>query len=390
MTLAVEAALACLDQVEPLTFGGIFFASMTSPFRQHQVASSIATACDLPRDILSCDFSGSERAGLAALAAGLRAVDGGIRKVLVVAADRGVADRADGAVALVVDGRGLVARHEAGVAVAEDLSFQAAGLGRSSERSFRDLAEVIERVVNEHGVGPDEVAALALGGLESAVTTRLVDMVGVGPARSFHASEGAQAMATPEPLYRLGCALAAAESDRPLVVAAEGAGAEALLFTRAAGGAMQRVDVPTGNPAQPAAAEVVGPAVWPASGEGGASEPGASLLIGEVDQQTRLYGSRCAACQGVDYPARLTCSSCGAETGLEPAKLAKSGRVLQACGPNRVRVELDEGATIELDATGALESAESGAAVRLTLRRATTGPLRYTWKARAGASRSEA
>lgn len=314
-------------------------------------------------------------------------MDGGVRRVLVVAADCGVADRADGAVALVVDGRGLVARHESGVAVAEDLSFQAAGLGRSPERSFRDLAEVVERVVNEHGVGPDEVAALALGGLESEVTTRLVDMVGVGHARSFHASEGARAMATPEPLYRLGCALEAAEPDRPLVVAAEGAGAEALLFTRAAGGAMHRVDAPTGNATQPTEAEAVGPAVWPASGEG-ASESGASLSLGEVDQQTRLYGSRCAACQGVDYPARLACSSCGAETGLEPAKLAKSGRVLQACGPNRVRVELDEGATIELDATGALESAESGATVRLTLRRARSGPLRYAWKARATASRA--
>src|SRR5262249_14524371 len=66
LTMAVDAALACVGDADPAGFDGLYFASTSAPYLEKQVASAVATAIDLPRDATVADLGGSVRARLAA------------------------------------------------------------------------------------------------------------------------------------------------------------------------------------------------------------------------------------------------------------------------------------------------------------------------------------
>ena len=88
VTMAVAAALDCLNGVERGSIDGLFFASTTAPYKEKQIATIIAAAADLRRDILTADFANSLRAGTTAVKAAVDAVKAGsAKKVIVVAAD---------------------------------------------------------------------------------------------------------------------------------------------------------------------------------------------------------------------------------------------------------------------------------------------------------------
>src|SRR5262249_31298159 len=88
LTMAVDAALACVGTGEPARFDGLYFASTSAPYLEKQVASAIATAIDLPRDASVADLAGSTRAGLGAVRVACDAVRAGsLSHPLVVAAD---------------------------------------------------------------------------------------------------------------------------------------------------------------------------------------------------------------------------------------------------------------------------------------------------------------
>lgn len=388
LTLAVEATERCLEQVEPLTFGGLFFASTTAPFRETPLSSVIATACDLPRDIVTADFGGSARAGLSALLSAIRAVEGGVRRILVVAADQGREEGGDGAVAAVVDAKGRLAQLLASAAVAEDFGFQSPAPAPDPERPLRDLAEVVERVINEYGVGPDELSSLAASGVSADVLARLAELAAVGDRIATEHFDTIGMLGTAEPLMRLAVALERATPGDRIVVAAGSHGAEAALFQigDGAGSDACRPSLPSVAAAATNAADSaarVGPLVWHAGDDSEEGRPAGEPLRDSM-RNTRLYGSRCAACGGVEFPEAASCSSCGAREGLEPAKLAKRGRVHSLDAAARARVELEGGGEIELDSTDASVSAlEEGASIRLTLRRASTSAAaRYVWKVR--------
>ena len=88
LTMAVEAAVDCLGEVDRNITDGLFFASTTSPFLEKQVATSISCAADLRRDISTADFSGSLKAGTSAILAAMNSVAAGANNnVLVTIAD---------------------------------------------------------------------------------------------------------------------------------------------------------------------------------------------------------------------------------------------------------------------------------------------------------------
>src|SRR5436189_204701 len=51
LTMATDAVLACLGDADPAGFDALYFASTSSPYLEKQVASMIATAADLRRDV---------------------------------------------------------------------------------------------------------------------------------------------------------------------------------------------------------------------------------------------------------------------------------------------------------------------------------------------------
>jgi len=87
-TMAVAAAIDCLKGQKRETIDAVFFASTTSPYKEKQIATTIAAACDLRHDITTADFTNSLRSATSAIKAALDAIKAGSAKeVLVVAAD---------------------------------------------------------------------------------------------------------------------------------------------------------------------------------------------------------------------------------------------------------------------------------------------------------------
>src|SRR5262249_58222359 len=66
--------------------GGAYVAPTSPPYAEKQLASVLATACDLPRAIFTADFGGSVRAGVSATLAAVRAVQAGAAPAVLVAA----------------------------------------------------------------------------------------------------------------------------------------------------------------------------------------------------------------------------------------------------------------------------------------------------------------
>src|SRR5262245_43935240 len=85
LTLAVNAALTLPSDGK--TIDAVVFATTTSPYTEKQGAATIATVLDLPRATRTIDFTDTLRAGTSALLAGLDAIAGGAKRVLVAAGD---------------------------------------------------------------------------------------------------------------------------------------------------------------------------------------------------------------------------------------------------------------------------------------------------------------
>jgi 3-hydroxy-3-methylglutaryl CoA synthase len=87
ITMATEASLNCLysdKTINPSTINGLYFATTTSPFKEKQVAVTIAAALDLPREIFTLDSTGSLRSGTNALRSALDAVRAGTAEEIMV------------------------------------------------------------------------------------------------------------------------------------------------------------------------------------------------------------------------------------------------------------------------------------------------------------------
>lgn len=422
LTMAVEAGHRCLDRVDPLAVDGLFFASTSSPYREKQVASVIATACDLPRDILTADFTGSVRAGVSALSAAIRAVQSGAaRRVMVIASDCRPTEPeselegalGDGAVALVVDRDARLAEFVDSAAVAEEFTFQwrsdtGAGVQVQDARFsishgyLRDLGEVVERVLNEAGVGSSDLAALCLGAPDARAAQQLAKAVGLDAktqlAPAFFDAVGV--LGCPDPFLGLAAALERAKPGAVLVVAAFGEGAEAILF-RAKDGAGAGACVPDVATAVarrlPLASyekflkyrRIIGQDETPVE------QVSNVLEARELQQDVRLYGSRCSSCGLVQYPQARVCLGCQTREKLEPVKLGKRGKIFTFTVDHlaanlehpmgMVVVDLEGGGRVYLQTTDCTaEQVVIDAPVQLTFRRLHAGGdnYNYFWKAR--------
>jgi 3-hydroxy-3-methylglutaryl CoA synthase len=422
LTMAVAATHRCFADFDPLSLGGVFFASTSAPYREKQVASVVATACDLPRDILTADFAGSVRAGVSALAAALRTVaSGAAQRILVVAADCRPAEPeseleglfGDGAVAVVVDAKPRLARFVSHAAVAEEFTFQwRSDTGNAvqaqdtrfavSHGYLRDMAEVVERVINEHGIGTEQLAALAAGSPDARAAQQLAKAVGIDAKTQLVPSmvPAIGVLGSPDPLLLLGAAIEKARANDRIVVAAWGEGAEALLFEATEGAGP--------SACRPSLAEAMERKISLPTYEKylkyrrilGQDETPVELVSSvlearELQQDTRLYGTRCAACGLVQYPMARVCLACKARENLEPVKLRKTGKIFTYT-IDHLAANLDHPmgmAVVDLDGGGRVyvqttdyqpDEVKIGAPVELTFRRLHAGGdnYNYYWKAR--------
>jgi 3-hydroxy-3-methylglutaryl CoA synthase/uncharacterized OB-fold protein len=419
LTMATDAVLACLDGSDASAPDALFFASTSAPYREKQVASVIATAADLRRDAAVADFAGSIRAGLGALRAALDGVRAGsFRTTVVTAADARLAEPeselepllGDAAVAAVVGSSDVVAELVSVAAVSEEFPF----LWRTDEQRYlqvaeprfgasygyaRDVADAVGAALRRAELPPGRVARLALAAPDTRAAAEAAKRAGIDPTR-LEASLVAEAgiLGTPEPLALLARALETAAPGDFLVVAAQGEGADALVFR-----ATDRL--PQARP-RPLAERLAGGlplasyerylrarAVLPGEALGEAVT--SMIAWKELRQDVRLYGSRCEACGLVQYPQARVCLGCQARDRMVEHKLGKRGRVFTFTIDNLAPVpehplpmavvDLDGGGRLYLQVTDAADGeVKVGAPVELTFRRLHEGGgnRNYFWKAR--------
>ncbi|HWP65564.1 MAG TPA: OB-fold domain-containing protein [Candidatus Limnocylindria bacterium] len=421
LTMAVEALAACVGETPPADVGALYFASTSAPYLEKQVASMIATAADLPRDLATADFGGSVRAGLGALRAALDAVGAGsVRAALVAAADCRLAEPGseletqlgDGAAAALVGRHEVIAELVTAASVAEEFTY----FWRTDEQRYVQVADA--RFGNQYGVQayvPEALgAALRKAELPAAKLARVavalpdpraaaavVKKAGLDPEAQLVPSLAGEAgvLGCAEPMVLLSRALEGVQPGDFVAMAAYGEGADAMIFR-----ATHALRV---HPPRPIADALAGGIPVPSYERylrargilpfdvGGELVP-TYIEWKELKQDVRLWGSRCTACGLVQYPQEVVCMGCHAPGKTVEHKLRREGTVftftidhLIGQVPEHpmpmVVVELDGGGRVYLQGTDCAEGEIAvGKRVRLTYRRLhqAGGNRNYFWKVR--------
>jgi len=86
ITMAVEAVVDCLADMDRQVVDGLYLASTTSPYKDKQSASIVRAAADLRETVSSMDFGRSLRSGANALTAAMNAIKAGEASRVMVAA----------------------------------------------------------------------------------------------------------------------------------------------------------------------------------------------------------------------------------------------------------------------------------------------------------------
>ena len=421
VTMAVSAAVHCLEGIDRNAVDGVLFASTTYAFREKQAAALIARALDLRRDVRTADYSGSLRAGTSALRAAFDAVTAGSSgTVLVIASDSRMAapgsaleaNFGDGAAAFLVSDGDAVATLEGSHSVTDEI----VDVWRSEGDPFVHSWE--DRFVIQEGYTPR--IAEAVQGLLERTNTSIGDYAQIAlyaPDRRSHGTAARQLDASGpqllDPLFgRLGntgaafgpmllaAALETASAGNRLLVASYGDGAEALSFRitdqldklgprRGVSWHLERRR-PTESYDKFLKARSLQASEWRSGGDPGLS---ATVHFRERDDDLSLRGQMCRQCDAVQFPAQRVCESCFAKDDFESVRLSdRVGHVMTYTfdfffptpdPPTIVTVTEVEGARIHLQLVNCTpEETKIGLPVEFVFRRIHQGGGRpnYYWK----------
>lgn len=420
LTMGVEAALACLSNSDGMP-DALYFASTSAPYREKQIASLVATACDLPRRSQTADFSGSVRAGVTALIAASHAVGvGALNDVLVTAADarlaapeselEGLLGDAAGAVRI---GRGRVLAEILGSA---SISEEFTHLWRTDEQRFlqaypgrfsnlygyvQDVAEAVTTLLQHQRVEPKQIARLAVASPDGRAALDLAKRLGLDPRQQLGPIIAAQigSAGSADPLLALAAVLDEAEPGDLILLAGYGEGADAVLLRatdalpqhRAARSWKQWLGARQMLPSYEKYLKFRRVIDVDDSGEAINNV----LEWKELKQDLRLYGSRCGHCGTVQYPVAVVCIACKRHGEMLDHKLGKSGTIFTFTVDHLIAnvelplpmavIDLEGGGRVYLQVTDFLEQeVEIGKPMQLTFRRLHEGGgnHNYYWKAR--------
>lgn len=251
VTMAVAAARDCLIGANKSGVDGLYVASTTLPFADRLHASIVATALNLRGDIVSADFTSSQRAGTSALLAGLAAVKGGERRSVLIAASDKRESRAasnyemlfgDGAASLLLGEEGVIAEYIGSYTASYDFPDHYRGAERQydynwEERWLREegyakiIPEAISGLLAKLDLSIQDVAKVIYPCILRREHPGIGQMLGAGPDQvvgNMHEVCGETGSA--HPLVMFVSALEQAKPGDRIVVAGFGQGCDALCF----------------------------------------------------------------------------------------------------------------------------------------------------------------
>ncbi|MBI4609841.1 MAG: OB-fold domain-containing protein [Candidatus Rokubacteria bacterium] len=353
LTMAVEAALNCLNGRNLSSVGACFFASTSAPYLEKSNATLLATVADLGSDVITADLGGSLRCGTTALRLALDLVKAGtVRQALVAASDMRPAAPGTDLEALLGDGAGAVlvgegevlATFEGACTVSREFSdvWRNAGdryLQVSPDMSFVKaygldvhIAEAVDGVLRKTGRKREDVTKLVLYAPDARLHATLSRQLKFPETAALKEPVIGKTGNTGSASTFLGLASALEEAKphEQILMVSYGNGAEALLF--------QVSDtIATATLARPVSAQLAAGAPLTHYGkllrfrrhvETEVIKAFSSLptMLREERQNFRLYGQKCADCGAVSYPRRHLCWKCSSKNLVE-YKIARRGKV---------------------------------------------------------------
>jgi 3-hydroxy-3-methylglutaryl CoA synthase len=246
ITMAVEAARDCVAPAQRASLDSLTLVSTTLPYADLHNSSIVAGALGLPAGTHTADLGGSQRAGISALAAGLRGQQG---QALVVAADRPRAKPASvqemtygaGAAAFSLGaGRPIARLLGSHLATAPFVDhFRAAGAAHDymwEERWIRDegyaklIPPVVKAALLEAGTAIGEIDMLVLASPLKGAAAALARQIGFGGRLADSLDDGCGYAGAAHPLLMLAGALPSLRAGQKLLLVGFGQGAEAIVL----------------------------------------------------------------------------------------------------------------------------------------------------------------
>jgi len=251
VSMSVNAAMNCLSGIDRNTVDGVYFGSVSLPYRVRQNSGIIATALDLRPDITTADFTGSTKSGTTALIAACNAIKAGQAKnVLVCASDCRVAKAGspqeqaygDGAAAVLLGETDIIANFQGAYSVSYDFVDKwMADIERFEhvweDRWIRDEAygkfipEAIMGLAKKCSLNPKDVAKACYPCLYLRDHAQIGKRLGIEPNQiQAHMLDTLGDSGNAYALILLVAALEDAGPNDSIAVASFGDGSDALLF----------------------------------------------------------------------------------------------------------------------------------------------------------------
>lgn len=430
LSMAVEAGLDCLTGIDPKEIDTLYFATVSSPLKEKQASSIIATALDLKENVHTCDVTNSTRAATIAVQGAVDAIKaGGAKKGLVIASDcrpvmLGSASEqtyGDAAAALLIGEGETIADIES----FSTLSDAIPGPWRRETDTFpkmfeakldrkygllKDVPEAIGELLKKCNLEIKDISKFALYAPDPRGYVDLTRTLGIDAAMQLENPlfDTVGITGTPHCLLLLVSALEKAEPDQRIACVSYGEGSDAVLIRTT-----DRVEQIKGQ--RRGTGFIASKRMLPSYGRfyefkrametdsSGERVESASVVKYWRDEKwgVRLYGMRCNNCGTLQYPISRCCMMCGEKDNHEDVKLVRNGKVFAythdyLLGPGsvpgdgtnpctRVIVDLEDGCRMWLEMSdNELAEVEIDMPVELTFRlfRKTGGFPYYGWRAR--------
>lgn len=251
LTMAVAASVDCLRGVDRNEVDMLLFASSTAPYLERQNSEILATSIDGKVEIRCADFSGTTKAGTAAVLSALDAAKAGSAlNVLVCAADtrKGKAGSfqeeifGDGAAALLIGQQEVVAEFISSFCVSYDFPDHWRGAGETYDHQWEDrfirdegyvrfIVEAVKGLLEKSGLRPEQLTKVIYPCLYGADFGKIAKIIGLTTSQleePLMPQVGYTGSA--DPLLHLVKALEVSHTGDRIAVIGFGAGADAILF----------------------------------------------------------------------------------------------------------------------------------------------------------------
>ncbi len=358
ITMAVAAALDCIDGFARDQIGGLFFATTTSPYQEKGCASIIAAAADLPRDTRIADFCISLRSGTIALSSALDAVNAGSAdNVIVTAADcrlgaaGGESEQlfGDGAAAVMLGNSEVIASIEGSFSIANEFMDRWRSGDDVSVRSWEarfvisegylaTMQEAISGILKKHGLSAKDINKAVFYAPDPRSHATLARSIGFEPRNQvqdpLHIMVGNAGTASA--LMMLVAALEESKAGDKILLANYSDGADAFILQVTEQidklGKRRGVKGHLGMKMMLPSYELylefrelieTEPPNFPEP-----ISPSPVVMWRERKKNLALYGAKCKQCGMVQYPPQRVCINCQAKDDFEDYRFSdKTGRL---------------------------------------------------------------